>query len=218
MQTQLQQAGYDTVAPVLSGHGTTPAALSWVRYQDWLDDVEQALQKVQKEYETVFVAGLSMGGALSLYLAQRYQFTGLICLATPVRIPPVQAAAFWLISWVKKWTYKKDGPDIHDRRALTVMRSYDAYPKKAGREFLKLLRVVRNGLSKITVPILIMHSKQDHTIPVDNADLIYRSVSSKQKKLVILEKSYHILPLDFEKEIIRDEILTFAEGLLKPKA
>lgn len=217
MQEQLRQAGFDTYAPTLSGHGTTPAALSWVRYQDWLDDVEQAFEKVQAEYETVFVAGLSMGGALSLYLAQKYDFKGLVCLATPVRVAPWKALAFRAVSLFKKWTYKKDGPDIHDRAARSIMRSYDAYPRRAGKEFLKLIRRVNRGLNHVTVPILIMHSRQDHTIPVDNARYLYEHVASEHKKIVLLENSYHILPLDFDKEIIRDEILAFAASIAKPE-
>jgi carboxylesterase len=67
---------------------------------------------------------------------------------------------------------------------------------------LKFLRKARSELSAVHCPILIIHSHNDHTVAPLNAHTIYDGVSSKQKQLVWLDRSYHVLTLDLD----RDEV------------
>ena len=61
----------------------------------------------------------------------------------------------------------------------------------------------------ITVPILIMQSTQDKITPPENAEIIYQSVSSSDKKIVWLHNSDHCAPLDYDKEIIAQAVTSF---------
>ncbi|MDG9729196.1 hypothetical protein OXI21_02025 [Ignatzschineria sp. RMDPL8A] len=47
--------------PLLKGHGTEPADLIGVSYRDWIRQMEEALEQLQKKCSRVFVVGLSMG-------------------------------------------------------------------------------------------------------------------------------------------------------------
>src|SRR5688572_23289268 len=64
----LHQRGLTVVAPLLPGHGTTVADLSKQLWQDWVSHVDLALTELKSRCETVFVAGISLGSLLTLYL------------------------------------------------------------------------------------------------------------------------------------------------------
>ena len=86
LQAQFDQLGFQTLLPTLCGHGTQPEAMLQCTYRDWLRDAENALNELRRQCKTVFVVGLSMGGALSLYLAAHHDFAGVVSMAAPVRL------------------------------------------------------------------------------------------------------------------------------------
>ncbi len=215
LSQQLQNVGYETSTPTLCGHGDRPEAMLNCSYQDWIRDVESALGALQRDHDKLFVVGLSMGGALALHLASANHIAGVVTLAAVSRLSPLQALAARLLCHLIPWREKANGSDIRDQEAKKRLNSYNRYPTRAVVELLKLLKQVRSEIPKIRVPILILHSKQDHAVPVKNAYRIYREVQSRKKKLRILENSYHILPLDVEKHIVFKEIEQFFEQVMQ---
>ncbi|NED80030.1 alpha/beta fold hydrolase, partial [Streptomyces sp. SID11233] len=53
------------------GHGTRWQDLQVTGWEDWYAEVDRAFAELRERCATVFVAGLSMGGALALRLAER---------------------------------------------------------------------------------------------------------------------------------------------------
>ena len=47
-----------------------------------------------------------------------------------------------------------------------------------------------------------MHSHNDHTVHPGNAEMIFNEVSSTDKELVWVDRSYHVITLDHD----RDEV------------
>jgi len=66
----LADQGYTVRLPRLPGHGTTWQELNRTRWQDWYATVDTTFRELHERCEQVVVAGLSMGAALSLQLAQ----------------------------------------------------------------------------------------------------------------------------------------------------
>ncbi len=216
-QEQFEQEGFVTELPTLCGHGRTPEALLQCTFRDWIDDAETALRALRQRCETVFVVGLSMGGALALHLAANFDFAAVATLAAPVKLSLFTELAARLLHPVLPWRQKPTGPDIRDREALKQLQSYWRYPTRAAVELFRLLRLVREELPRIRMPILIVHSRRDHSVPVANAQYIYSRVRSQRKKIRLFEKSYHIISADVEKEQIFEETRNFFNSLLKEK-
>src|SRR5690349_11169500 len=66
----LAERGHTVRVPRLPGHGTTWQDMNRTRWEDWYAEVDAALDELRDRCETVAVAGLSMGGALALRLAE----------------------------------------------------------------------------------------------------------------------------------------------------
>ncbi|MFH1287779.1 MAG: alpha/beta hydrolase, partial [bacterium] len=60
-------------------------------------------------------------------------------------------------------------------------------------EVYKLSGITKKELKSIVQPVLIIQSKNDKTINPKSSEYIYEKISSKNKKLVFLENSPHVL-------------------------
>src|SRR6202041_97733 len=65
-------AGFTVELPRLPGHGTTPEDMAKYRWADWTAAVEAAYQDLAKRTGKMVVAGLSMGGSLTLWVAEQH--------------------------------------------------------------------------------------------------------------------------------------------------
>ena len=65
----LARAGYTVHCPLLAGHGGSREEVVKTGWRDWYRGVEEALDEIRKECDTVIVGGLCLGGILGLHLA-----------------------------------------------------------------------------------------------------------------------------------------------------
>lgn len=198
--------------PTLPGHGTQPTDLFKVTWQDWFDCVRDAYTELRQQCEEVFVCGMSMGGALVLLLASQEDVDGVIALSAPVTFPRWQKLAARYLKRILKYRHKSDGEDVRDSSAKPKLSSYQMYPIYAVDQLFRLVDAVRDRLPKITQPILIMHSRQDHTVAFSNSATIFEHVSSQDKRKVDLQESYHVITVDVEHKRVQQEVLEFIQS------
>ena len=103
------------------------------------------------------------------------------------------------------------GDDI--KRPGITEWGYDHLPSRGVYQLLKMLRVTRRNLSKVTIPVQLFHSVEDHTLPVGNTEIILSEISSQNKTRIELMNSYHVATLDYDQEAIFQNSLVFIEGL-----
>lgn len=211
----LRQKGFVVSAPLLVGHGTTPEELSKTTWQDWYEGVEKNFKDLQKKVDEVFVAGLSLGGLLALMLASEYPVKKLALLATPVFLSGILAKYVLPVvahsSLINVYPYQKKwaGAAINDPVAREEFKSYTKMPIKSIMAIVDLQKEVALRLPKITPPVLILHSPHDTTAPYANMDYLKQHLGSKEIKTVTLEKSDHVLTMDYEKEQVAQEVVSF---------
>lgn len=209
----LAERGIRVAAPRLPGHGTTWQDLNSRSGDEWREYVEAALDSLSSECEEVFLVGLSFGGALSLELAARRpgEIAGLVTLAGIVFTKDPRRFLAPVIKRVAA-SLPGVGNDIADPTLKEIV--YDRLPTKATHQMLGHLRMARAALPQVTCPILIMHGRQDHTVSPDNASYIYDHVGSAEKDLVWLDRSYHVITLDYD----RDEVYSRTYDFIKEHA
>ncbi|MGI8407122.1 MAG: alpha/beta hydrolase [Actinomycetota bacterium] len=195
-------------APRLPGHGTSWEDLSTRRSEEWVQTVETSFDHLRSQTEEVFIVGLSFGAALSLHLAARRpaEVKGIVTLAGMVFVKDPRRHFAPVIARLVR-SIPGVGNDIADPAGKEL--AYDRVPTKATLGMLRYLKMAEQTLPEVTAPILIMHGRQDHTVHPSNAQHIYDKVSSRHKELITLERSYHVITLDLEKDAVFERTYDF---------
>lgn len=153
-----------TVAlPLLSGHGLTPEAMERSRWTEWTADIEKAYTWLRDRTDEVFVSGLSMGGTLALWLAERHPgVAGLVTVNAALRHPHERAMRILGFVGVPRWA-KAIGNDT--KLAGVDEKAYDRIPMRSARQLALLLADVREHLPVVHCPALLFSSVVDHVVP-----------------------------------------------------
>jgi len=91
---------------------------------------------------------------------------------------------------------------------------YRHVPLRALLNILMLQRIVRREAPRVTQPALVVHALQDHTCPVAAARDLYGRLGSPEKRLVLLERSYHVVTVDHERERVCTEVARFVGSIV----
>jgi len=202
----LKDKGFTVNGVLLKGHGTTIQDMNKTSYKDWIKSAEQGYLKLIDECDEIFVVGFSMGGALALHLAQKYDIKGIISLSTPIRILNRQYYIAMLVKYFK-FIIGKQQKIVKQKDPFII--SYDKTPIKCMVSLMQLINLVKADLHKIEKPILIMQSYGDGTVHPSSANFIYNRIASIDKSIIFLHNSGHVITCDIEKEQVFDEVHSF---------
>jgi carboxylesterase len=209
----LAHAGHSVRLPLLPGHGTTWQDLNRSRWQQWYGTVDRAYAELREHCRSVFVAGLSMGGALALRLAEQHgeEVPGIIVVNPWVNqrhwAMPALPALRWVISAFPGVGGDIKKPGVHEL-------AYDKAPLHAVASVVQLHKLVVADLPTVHQPLLLMRSAVDHVVPsATNSGAVLAGVSSSDVTEIVLEDSYHVATLDNDAERIEKESLAFIARL-----
>ena len=210
----LADAGYSVSVPRLPGHGTRWQDMNLTKWQDWYDTIDRAFEKLAASHSQVFVCGLSMGGTLTLALAERKssQISGIVLVNASVLTERKDAKLLPLLSKVIP-SFPGISNDIKKPDQDEV--AYTKIPLKAAASLSQLWSLVQADISKVTAPTLLFRSTEDHVVEPSNAEFILNGISSNQKSEVLLPDSYHVATLDNDAPAIFEQSLAFISSLTK---
>ena len=206
----LNQKGYTVRVPLLPGHGTKPEDLSQIKWQQWPEKVESELDELRKNCKKIFICGFSMGGGTTLHLATKHpdKITGIILVNPMIHLPFIGTKLAYLLSSLKKYR-SSAGDDI--KRPGVTQGGYEVMSTKGIYQILQMLKYTRANLHKVSVPMQLFHSVDDHTLPVSNTEIVMKRVGSSTKERIELLNSFHVATLDYDDEIIFEKSLIFIE-------
>ena len=206
----LHQRGLTVNAPLLPGHGTTVSDLSKQRWQKWVEHVDLALANLKARCSTVFVAGISLGSLLTLYLAaQHADLKGVILYSPLVKMPggftlQLVPVLKYLLREIRK------PPDFStDPNALDRLWDYPSVSLFAVHEMARLRSHVQPLLPRITLPTLIIYSTLDRLIAANSAQFTYDHIGAADKTLIPLHNSGHDVTLDSEWREVAEQTYQF---------
>lgn len=192
----------------LPGHGTTWRDLNQRKTQEWIESVEAGFAKVAQGRRKVFIVALSFGAALGLDFAARHpdDVAGIVTLSGLVYTRDPRR---FLAPVIRRLTASLPGigNDIADAGAAEI--AYDRLPTGAAHQMLLFIRRARAALPNVHCPILVIHSKSDHTVHPGNARVIFDTVASEDKEVVWLDNSYHVITLDVDKQEVFERTYDF---------
>jgi len=141
---------------------STGEDLATTTWQDLVASAEEGLGRLQDQCEHVFVAGLSLGGLTTLYLAVHHSIIGAIVMAAPAYITDWRFRFLPLIKLFVKWRHSSGKLDLTDPNGRERVFFYRRIPVIFGQEVNHLLQEVRGSLGQVKVPVLIMQGRCDY--------------------------------------------------------
>ncbi len=212
---QLAQKGYTVSTINLPGHATTEADMAKATWVDWLQAAKEATLALKEQCKYVTVAGLSMGGVLSLLVAEQMRIDACVPISAPTAVknkllPLAGIAAPFLkrIGWGGPGEYHKGLDKDYDY-------GYSGFPTAKGADLNRLIKQARKNLFNITCPILCIQSEHDETIWEGSADTILENVSSDKRQKLWLTGVPHVCTISPELPAIVDSIDQLMQSLEK---
>lgn len=209
----LHANGFTVKVPRLPGHGTTWDEMNKTSWQDWYQEVERSFLELRKRHRRIFIAGFSMGGALSVRLTSKYssEIEGLILVN-----PSIGDKRLFMnfVPVLKHFIPSVKGRGTDVAAPNPPRHSYGRTPLKALHSLQKLWQVAQQDLPKISSPLMIGYSINDHVVDPKNAEFVIENVASVDIREVIFERSFHNVALDYDLEILIKESHSFITDVL----
>lgn len=203
---QLAAKGYTVSSIALPGHATTEADMAASTWQQWLEAAKRATLELKEQCKYVTVCGLSMGGVLTMLVAEQMQIDACVPISAPVDVKnkllglaAIAAPLYPRVAWGKGGEYHKCLDKAYDF-------GYAGFPTKKGADLNRLIKLAKKNLFNITCPILVVQSENDETIWEGSADYIMEHVSSEKRQKLWLTGVPHVCTISPELPAIVDAI------------
>ncbi len=204
-------AGLSVELPRLPGHGTTVEDMMTTDWADWSGEVEAAYQRLAARTDAIVVAGLSMGGTLTLWAATQHpDIAGIVCI-NPLSQPQPAEVIDMVKGMIAEGTMTMPGIGSDISEPGVVESAYEGTPLPP------LVSLIEDGATplsthygSITVPMLLMSSPNDHVVDPASVDILAADYGGPIER-VILERSFHVATLDYDRELIQQKAVEFAK-------
>lgn len=208
----LSEHGWTVRVPRLPGHGTRWQDMNITTWEDWYAEAERNLRELREHCSRVFVCGLSMGGALTLRLAEQHgdAIAGIVLVNPAVH---TERKDRHLLPIVKHLVGSFPGISNDIAKPGMDEVAYDRTPLKAAHSMMTMWSHVRDDIALVRVPVLLFRSAQDNVVEASNAEWILTHVASSDTEEVVLPNSYHVATLDHDAQTIVDGSVHFIERL-----
>ncbi len=210
---KLHQSGFTVNVPRLPGHGSNWNEMNQTRWEEWFAEVENKFRELKSRHQRVFVAGFSMGGALSLRLATIYrnEIEGILLVNPSIGDDRL---IMRLVPFLKYFIPSVKGRGTDVAAPNPPRHSYGRTPLRALHSLQKLWRVVRRDLHLIDQPLMIGYSINDHVVNPKFSEILIDNVSSMDIREVVFERSFHNVALDYDLPILVEESVNFIREVL----
>lgn len=206
---RLVESGYTVSLPRLPGHGTNAADFHASDAEDWLRKVTDEYLLLKTKYKKVHIAGLSMGGLLTLILAQEFTPDSICLMAPAITIRHKLINHIHLLKYLAPfadgaWDEEKEEDPLRKALGREYWAKTDTW-KLA--DMMSLRKRALKNLSRVGSRTLTIVSEGDKTVAPDAVEIISKGISSKHIEHVILEKSPHVIVNGCEKEEVADRLI-----------
>ena len=207
----LEKKGYSSHAPIYRGHGLPPEELIKTTPTEWWEDAQEGYRHLQNlGYEDIVVAGLSLGGVLSLKLANCEKVKAVIPMCTPMIFDDKHRLKFAFRHYAKEFKQYEGKEDAVIEKELDELmaNTEDLFEKIAAFNV-----EVREEVDMVYAPSMIVQARKDKIINPESANYIYKQLESDTKSIKWYEESGHVITLGSERDQLHEDIYAFLEAL-----
>jgi carboxylesterase len=218
------------------------AATPWrLLYENVRSDFLIARDAARDDGVPLVVGGLSLGAVLSLLLAAEFpqDVGGVICLAPTFfydgwnvpwlhrLIPLIDHTPLKYFAFFREESpYGLKDESLRERvgnayRSVTLRANIDCgqhgyahFPIRLFCESRHLIARCARNLRHVSAPLLLVQAVHDDATSPRNSTHIYHNVSSKQKDMLLLEDSFHMVTADLERDRVAETMIRFCQRVV----
>jgi carboxylesterase len=209
----LADAGFTVEMPLLPGHGTDISDMVPTRWPQWCEAADDAFTALAARCDAVAVVGLSMGASLAVWLAEHHPEVAALSVVNPLVTPPDTATTGFIEAMIEGGDEIAPGIGSDIAMEGSVESAYPELPLRAALSLFEGVEEVEAKLGSVTCPVLVFTSKQDHVVDPTSSDVLVGGVKGPVEQ-VVLERSYHVATLDYDKDEIEARTVEFLSGVL----
>ena len=193
----LHEKGLTVYAPRLSGHGTSSKDLSSRQYKDWIDSVDRGHAILKTFCKKILVAGFSTGAGLALQMVilKPHDFEAVITISAPLRFKSFSSRfAETLHGFNLFCNYLGMGNQackFMQNDADNPHINYLRCPVSAFVQVKKLMKKVRKSLPSISIPALVIQSKNDPKVAPESGLAIFKLLGTDKKHFSWIDYNMH---------------------------
>jgi len=200
--------GFVRYDPVGQPRGeSTDKPFESMEFQDWLENGEEILDRVSDE-KTILI-GSSMGGWISLLLAQNPKFKekikGMILISPALNF--FMKYYGYLCSQLPKDAVER----IEKGETYLFTDSYGNTRPIRKSFFENTVQFENTGEIGVDVPVIILHGVKDETVPYRSSLDIIENITSKDVELTYLKESAHRFQDDDALGVLKDRVMKMLE-------
>jgi alpha-beta hydrolase superfamily lysophospholipase len=209
-----KQQGFYVLGLRIPGHGTIPAALTSVTWEDWLAATKIGAAHVRKQidkHKPFYVVGYSNGGALAVkYTLDASQNSNLpmpqrlVLFSPAIGVSRLGAVANWhkilsFVPYFEKFNWTSIEPEYDPFK-------YNSFSKNAGDQIYQLTRKIQGQIDEVKragqisklPPILTFQSLVDSTVLTPAIiEKLHNKIENPNSELVIFDINRHAPLKDF---------------------
>ena len=210
---RLHAAGFSVHAPLLPGHGRGLRDFASASAEDYADAARRELAWLRARAPWVGVIGLSMGGAIAARLVAGSDDVRVLALLAPYLTPPRavalvgRTAPFWSVV-TPYFTGRSGDASVHDPVARDSSYAYGMFPPRALRALCATAAAGRRALPSITVPTLVVNSREDNRIPLALAETATASLAGPTERRWVTGCG-HVITVDYCRDVVANLVLDF---------
>jgi len=217
--------GFHSLGVRLAGHATHPEDMVRSHHTDWMASVEDGYHLLRDALpvghrdgvslskggvsDRIYLVGLSMGGVLSLLMSTKLDVAGVVAMSTPYRFP--YNYPLWMVRLISMFVRfrPKSGEDWFDQAAYAEHVSYPENPVRSGAEFYSLVTKMQAALPNLSVPVLLVHSKNDASVSPESMEHIFAALGTSDKTKLYITGAGHVVTRDAAKEQVFEAAANF---------
>ena len=224
----LRNRGVELITPHIDGYGLGARGRRST-WRDWLAAASAAIAQAAPS-RPVVLGGLCAGGLLAAALAldAPHAVAGLVLMSATfdfdgwgqTRWRHLRRAgyALGLDRWIRVAERDPFGVKNPKIRAWVAREMRERGGSAAGASTLPLWAIrevdrlkdhVAAGLHRLTPRTLMLHARDDEVCTLASAQRSLRTLAAADKRLVVLDDSYHMITIDNDRGRVADELLRF---------
>lgn len=207
----------------LKGHGTAPINLQDCEWIDWYQSLQRGYCALSNKFDNLIIVGFSTGGLLSLLSAsqkniKKSKLRAVISINSALKLLDIKTKMVPGINlWnelLHKFNIESGQFQYIDDKPENPHINYSRNYLKGVYELEKLMNICKDNLYKIIQPTLIIQAKNDPVVNPVSGKIIYDLISSKNKKLTLLDFNNHVIVNCKNKSLVFEEIMDFLKKIM----